>query len=74
VGNLNIPPAIGNIIGTIWGGPLVDYVIVKLSKRNGGIYEPEMRLTLFFLPGILMPIGVLMYGLTTSEVSTTGTT
>jgi hypothetical protein len=47
----------------------VDWVIVKLAKRNGGIYEPEMRLSLFFLPGILMPVGVFMYGLTTAEVS-----
>jgi MFS family permease len=67
VGNLNIPPAIGSIIGAVWGGPIVDYVIVKLSQRNNGIYEPEMRLTLFALPGILMPIGVFMYGLTTAE-------
>jgi hypothetical protein len=43
-------------------------VIIKLAKRNGGIYEPEMRLSLFFLPGILMPVGVMMYGLTTAEV------
>jgi hypothetical protein len=43
-------------------------VIVKLAKRNGGIYEPEMRLSLFGLPGILMPVGVYMYGLTTAEV------
>jgi len=67
VGNLNIPPAIGSIIGTIWGGPIVDWVIVKLSQKNGGIYEPEMRLTMFLLPAIVMPVGVLLYGLTTAE-------
>jgi len=66
VGNLNIPPAIGSILGTIYGGPLVDWSIVVLAKRNGGIYEPEMRLFLFVLPGILMPVGVFMYGLCTA--------
>jgi hypothetical protein len=30
-----------------------------------------MRLSLFFLPGILMPVGMLMYGLTAAEVSST---
>ena len=50
VRNLNIPPTIGNILGTFWGGPLVDWYIVKLSQKNGGIYEPEMCLALFPLP------------------------
>jgi hypothetical protein len=69
---LNIPPAIGNILGTIWGGPIVDWYIVKLSQKNGGIYEPEMRLALFPLPGILMPIGVFMFGLSTAKVCFSG--
>lgn len=67
IGNMNIPPAIGQILGTIYGGPCVDWALIKLSKRNGGIYEPEMRLTLFVLPAILMPVGVFMYGLCTAE-------
>lgn len=67
IGNLNIPPAIGAILGCIWGGPIVDWFLVKLARRNSGIYEPEFRLTLFVLPGVLMPLGVFMYGLTTAE-------
>ncbi|KIW05911.1 hypothetical protein, variant [Verruconis gallopava] len=67
VGNLNIAPAIGSIIGVAWGGPIVDWAIVRLARRNGGLYEPEMRLVLFILPGTLMPVGVFMYGLCTAE-------
>jgi MFS family permease len=67
VGNLNIAPAVGSIIGIIWGGPVVDWAIVHLARRNKGVYEPEMRLTLFVLPGILMPVGVFMYGLCTAN-------
>lgn len=67
VGNVNIPPAIGYGLGVIWGGPIVDWTIVKLAQRNGGIYEPEMRLTLFILPGVLMPVDVFMYGVCTAE-------
>lgn len=57
VGNLNIPPAIGAILGCIWGGPVVDWFLVKLAQRNKGIYEPEFRLTFFVLPGVLMYVG-----------------
>ncbi|RDW68165.1 hypothetical protein BP6252_09561 [Coleophoma cylindrospora] len=67
IGNLALPPFIGGLLGAIYGGPLVDWYIIWYAKRNGGIYEPEMRLHLFFLPGVLMPAGLLLYGLTTAE-------
>lgn len=67
IGNLNYAPAIGATLGCIYGGPFVDWVVIFLAKRNGGIYEPEMRLVPFALPAVVMPIGVLMYGLTTAE-------
>ncbi|VUC33661.1 unnamed protein product [Clonostachys rosea] len=68
VGNMNIPPLIGAILGTICGGPLVDYTIVYIAKRRGGIYEPETRLWLFLVPGLSMTIGCLMYGLTIAQI------
>ena len=71
IGNLNIAPAIGAILGSLYGGPLNDWAVVRLAKRNGGIYEPEMRLYLFFLPGICMPIGIFWYGFTTAKVRLT---
>ncbi|RDW82986.1 hypothetical protein BP5796_04477 [Coleophoma crateriformis] len=67
IGNLSLPPLIGGVLGAIFGGPLVDYYIVWCTKRNGGIYEPEMRLHLFFLPGVLLPAGLLLFGLTTAQ-------
>ncbi|KEF62807.1 uncharacterized protein A1O9_00780 [Exophiala aquamarina CBS 119918] len=67
VGNMNIPPAIGAIIGSVFGGPINDYFIVQVAKRRGGIYEPETRLWLFLIPGFCMPIGLFMYGLTISK-------
>lgn len=68
VGNMNLPPAIGAILGSIFGGPLNDYFILQIAKRRGGIYEPETRLWLFLIPGACMPIGLFMYGLTISQV------
>ncbi|KAH7152662.1 major facilitator superfamily domain-containing protein [Dactylonectria macrodidyma] len=67
VGNMNLPPAIGALLGSIFGGPLVDFTIVQIAKRRGGIYEPETRLWLFLVPGLSMTIGCLMYGLTIAK-------
>ncbi|KAL9571897.1 hypothetical protein ACKAV7_003886 [Fusarium commune] len=67
LGNMNLPPFIGAILGAIFGGPLVDYFIVQVAKRRGGIYEPETRLWLFLIPGLSMTVGSLMYGLTISK-------
>lgn len=69
VGNMNLPPAIGAILGSLFGGPLNDYFILWVAKRRGGIYEPETRLWLFLIPAACMPIGLFMYGLTISKVS-----
>jgi hypothetical protein len=69
VGNMNLPPFIGSILGALFGGPLVDYMIVVIAKRRGGIYEPETRLWLFLIPGLSMTLGGLMYGLTIAKVS-----
>lgn len=44
IGLMNLPSFIGSTIGTLIGGPISDWVVLKLAKRNGGIYEPEMRL------------------------------
>lgn len=68
VGLQNLPPAIGAILGSIFGGPLNDYFILQVAKRRGGIYEPESRLFLFLLPGLCMTIGTLLFGLTIAQV------
>ncbi|KAK7419043.1 hypothetical protein QQX98_003545 [Neonectria punicea] len=67
IGNMNLPPAIGALLGSAFGGPLVDYLIVQVAKRRGGIYEPETRLWLFLVPGLSMTVGCLMYGLTIAQ-------
>ncbi|KAJ5116274.1 hypothetical protein N7456_000622 [Penicillium angulare] len=64
VGNMSIPTAIGSFIGAFFGGPCIDWFLLRLSKRNGGIYEPEMRLYLYTVPALFMATGIFMYGLT----------
>ncbi|EXJ86776.1 hypothetical protein A1O3_03730 [Capronia epimyces CBS 606.96] len=63
VGLMNLAPFIGTIPGTLVGGWLNDKSIVWLSKRNGGIYEPEMRLWLALPSALITPAGILMFGL-----------
>ncbi|RDW56396.1 hypothetical protein BP5796_13218 [Coleophoma crateriformis] len=67
VGLLFIPGFIGSLIGSIYGGPLSDWSILVLAKRNRGIYEPEMRLYLSLFPVLVGPAGVWLYGYSALE-------
>ncbi len=44
VGFVNFALMVGGIFGLILGGPFSDWVSMTLTRRNGGIREPEMRL------------------------------
>ena len=68
LGLMSIPALIGAIIGSIYGGPLSDWLILILSKRNNGVYEPEFRLYLCLLPAFLGPAGLLLYGIGATAV------
>ena len=63
VGLINLSGFIAAIPAAFVGGWLDDWLIVWLSKRNGGLYEPEMRLWLSLPCVILTPASVLMTGL-----------
>ena len=39
-----------------------DWLMLKLARRNGGIMEPESRLWLFSLSIILVPGGLILWG------------
>lgn len=68
VGLMSLPPAIGSVLGSLLGGPLIDFLAIHIAKRRGGIHEPETRLWLFMFPSCCMIVGVLMYGLTIAKV------
>jgi MFS family permease len=52
IGLMSLAPFIGSTLGSIIVGPLSDYVALRLSKRNKGVYEPEFRFYCFlpFVP------------------------
>jgi len=62
IGLMSLPAFIGISLGSLVCGPLADRVILVLARRNGGIYEPEMRLWVMapFVP--FVPAGALMFG------------
>ncbi|MCQ8115591.1 hypothetical protein NP565_23765, partial [Vibrio parahaemolyticus] len=60
---INLSGFISAIPAAFVGGWLDDRLILSLSKRNGGLYEPEMRLWLSLPCIILTPASVLMVGL-----------
>jgi hypothetical protein len=69
VGLLNLAPFVGCLFGTVLGGPLSDYSIIWLSKRNNGIFEPEMRLWLTLPAVLICPAGLLTFGIGLDRVS-----
>ncbi|KAH7364832.1 major facilitator superfamily domain-containing protein [Rhexocercosporidium sp. MPI-PUGE-AT-0058] len=55
IGLLSLPPFIGSILGAVWCGPVSDWSIQVLAKRNKGVFQPEMRLYIMIVPAILSP-------------------
>lgn len=57
VGFTNFAVLVGMFIGLFTAGPLSDWISMKLTKRNRGIREPEMRLLTMIPYVFIMIIG-----------------
>ncbi|ETN44427.1 uncharacterized protein HMPREF1541_10608 [Cyphellophora europaea CBS 101466] len=57
IGFMNFAILIGAMIGLFTAGPLSDWVAARLTKRNNGIREPEMRLPAMIPYVIIMYLG-----------------
>lgn len=53
---------IGSLIGVLAGGHLGDMSADWLTKRNGGLREPEMRLPAILISLITTPLALVLYG------------
>ncbi|KAF9889383.1 hypothetical protein FE257_007493 [Aspergillus nanangensis] len=62
IGLMSLPSFIGITIGTIPSGLLSDRLVLWLAKRNGGLFEPEMRLWILLAFAPFAPAGILMFG------------
>ena len=57
IGFFNFASLIGALIGLLTAGPLSDWVSMKLTRRNKGVREPEMRLPTMIPYVLLMILG-----------------
>ncbi|KAG6028782.1 hypothetical protein E4U41_000585 [Claviceps citrina] len=62
VGLVYVALGLGNVLGwavvTFWS----DRLVVRLARANGGVFEPEMRLTISIYFGIFLPVTFFWYG------------
>lgn len=60
----HIKPEMVTLIETrsLYSGRVGDWLVLKLARRNGGIMEPEQRLWLFSLSALLIPGGLILWG------------
>ena len=63
IGLMGLPPFIGTSLGTMVCGPLSDRLVLYLSKRNKGVFEPEVRLWVAVGFIIFVPAGLFMFGI-----------
>ncbi|KAH9832135.1 MFS general substrate transporter, partial [Teratosphaeria destructans] len=52
IGLMSLGPFLGTTLGSLIVGPVSDWWVLRLSRRNDGVYEPEMRFWVFlpFIP------------------------
>lgn len=66
-GLVYLSPFIGGILGTAVAGKFSDAIVKFMSKRNGGIYEPEFRLVMAIPVMISTCIGLMGFGWSAAE-------
>ncbi|GAA6005560.1 hypothetical protein JCM10207_005250 [Rhodosporidiobolus poonsookiae] len=63
VGNTYVAALIADFIAAVLVGPLTDYIAAYLSRRNGGIFEPEFRLPLIAFYAVFGGMGLYGFGI-----------
>jgi hypothetical protein len=61
-GLIYISPFVGGVLGTAVAGKVSDIIVRAMSKRNGGLYEPEFRLVMAIPISITTVIGLMGFG------------
>ena len=66
-GLVYLSPFIGGVLGTAVAGKVSDIIVRFMSRRNGGIYEPEFRLVMAIPVMIATCIGLMGFGWSAAE-------
>ncbi|KAJ5179282.1 hypothetical protein N7492_002492 [Penicillium capsulatum] len=61
-GLIYISPFVGGLLGTAVAGKVSDIIAKFLTRRNGGIYEPEFRLIMAIPIALSTTIGLMGFG------------
>ncbi|KAL8993593.1 MAG: hypothetical protein Q9169_006230 [Polycauliona sp. 2 TL-2023] len=67
VGLIYISPFVGGVLGTAVAGKVSDVIVKAMSRRNGGVYEPEFRLVMAIPVAISTCIGLMGFGWSAEE-------
>ena len=62
VGSVYAGPIIGAAFACLWSGKIADWLAIKLARRNKGIREPEHRLWVLTVSGIISAAGLILWG------------
>lgn len=62
VGVAFLSPFVGAVVGALWAGTVGDKVALYLARRNGGVREPEHRLWVLLVSGLLGAAGFILWG------------
>lgn len=66
-GLIYISPFVGAIIGTAVAGKVSDIIVRYMTRRNGGIYEPEFRLVMALPVAVSTVAGLMGFGWSAQE-------
>ncbi|KAL1968096.1 hypothetical protein VTN77DRAFT_2226 [Rasamsonia byssochlamydoides] len=66
-GLVYISPFVGGILGTAVAGKVSDIVVRFMTRRNGGIYEPEFRLVMAIPVALSTAAGLMGFGWSAQE-------
>jgi len=66
-GLVYLSPFIGGVLGTAVAGKVSDIIVRFMSRRNGGVYEPEFRLVMAIPVAIATSVGLMGFGWSAAE-------
>lgn len=61
-GLIYLSPFIGGVLGTAVAGKVSDIIVRAMSRRNGGLYEPEYRLIMAAPVALTTVVGLMGFG------------
>jgi MFS family permease len=62
VGCVYTGPILGAAVASLWSGNAADFIALRLARKNKGVREPEHRLWVLLVSGIMSAAGLIVWG------------